>query len=58
MWVMNYLSVLHNSTRVQISLDDGALQALVWLGMVRFRAIWFGVARFGALYTNLRGPHI
>jgi len=32
--------------------DHSAMQALVWLFMVLFRAIWFG-----ASYVNLRQPH-
>jgi len=38
---------------MQISQDDLAMQALVWLRRVRFRAIWFGTS-----YANLRQPHI
>jgi hypothetical protein len=54
MSVMNYLSMLHN-----ISHDDLAMQALVWLCMVWFRVIWFGmiwfdVVQFEASCANLR----
>ena len=34
------------------------MHAMVWLGMVLFRAIQFGAARFCPWYTNLRQPHI
>jgi hypothetical protein len=37
-------------TRVQISGDDLAMQALVWVCMVQFRVIQFGTVWFG---TNL-----
>jgi hypothetical protein len=34
------------------------MQTVVWLRVVRFRAIWFGVVCFGALYMNLRQPQL
>jgi len=34
------------------------IHAMVWPGMVLFRAIRFGAARFCPSYTNLRQPHI
>jgi hypothetical protein len=40
-------------TRAQISQDNLAMQALVWLGVVQFRAIRFGVVWTSASYANL-----
>jgi hypothetical protein len=37
---------------------DLVMQALVWLCMVRFRAIRFGTVWFGTLHMNLRRPHM
>jgi len=46
--VANCNSVLHNMPQEhRISHDDLALQTLVWLHMVRFRAIGFGVVPGG-----------
>jgi hypothetical protein len=50
------LGAVQYPRRVRIS-HDLVVQALVWLCMVRFRAIWFGTVRFSASHTNL-GPHI
>ena len=41
--------------RMQISQDDLAMQALVWL---QFKAIWFRAVQFCPSYANLRQPHI
>ena len=34
--------------------EDLAMQALVWLHMVRFRVIWCDEVQFDASYANLR----
>jgi len=44
--------------RVEISHDDLAMQAMVWLRTVQFRAIWFVAVQFGASHANLRQIHI
>jgi len=51
--VMNYHFTLCNISDEQRSHDNFAMQALVWLHMVRFRAIWFSVVQFSTSYTNL-----
>ena len=38
------------------TLNDLAMQALVWLCRVQFREISFGVVWFSASYLNLRQP--
>jgi hypothetical protein len=41
--------MLHNiSEQGAISHDDLAMQAMVWLCKIWFRAIWIGVVRFSA----------
>jgi len=32
---------------------DLVMQALVWLCMVRFKAMWFGAVWFGTSYVNV-----
>jgi len=51
----NYYSVLSKECR---SRDDLAMQILVWLHMVTFRAVQFGAVQFGTPYTNLIRHHV
>ena len=44
--------------RAQISHDSLAMQTLVWLHIVQFRAIQFGAVWFSASYANLWWPHV
>jgi len=48
------INVIHAEFSVLCTRDDLAMQALVWLCMVQFRAIWFGMVQFGASHVNLR----
>jgi len=48
------VNVIHAEFSILCKHDDLAMQALVWLCMVQFRAIWFGVVQFGVSYVNLR----
>jgi hypothetical protein len=52
------LYTVYYPRKVQISLDDWAMQNLVWLCVVRFRAIQLGAVRFGTSHANLRQPQI
>jgi len=58
MSVWNYHSSLCNISERRSSRRDLAMQGLVWLCMIRFRAIHFAVVRIGASHINLRLPHV
>jgi len=49
-WAVNFSNALFCLLSTH---DDLAMQTLVWLCLVWFRAIRFGLAQFGASYVNL-----